>query len=68
MTMLLAKKFNVPEVEIVRALPENRAVELDVARWEERRCNVLFQGRMIDELPSSWRCWLGGAGRLVQFF
>ena len=35
MTMLLAKKFNVPEAEIIRAFPENRAVELDVARWEE---------------------------------
>ncbi len=32
MTMLLAKKFNVPEVEIVRAFPAERAVELDPAR------------------------------------
>jgi hypothetical protein len=29
MTMLLAKKFDVPEVEIVRAFPENRVVEVD---------------------------------------
>jgi putative hemin transport protein len=35
MTMLLAKKFYVPEVEIVRAFPDNRAVELDPARWED---------------------------------
>lgn len=35
MTMLLAKKFNVPEVEIIRAFPANRAVELDAGRWEE---------------------------------
>ena len=35
MTMLLAKKFNVPEAEIVRAFPEDRAVELDPSRWEE---------------------------------
>ena len=35
MTMLLAKKFNVPEVEIIRAFPESRVVELDPARWEE---------------------------------
>jgi putative hemin transport protein len=35
MTMLLAKKFNVPEAEIIRAFPENRAVELDPARWDE---------------------------------
>ena len=40
MTMLLAKKFNVPEAEIIRAFPENRAVELDPARWEELiRCS-----------------------------
>jgi putative hemin transport protein len=35
MTLLLAKKFNVPEVEIIRAFPDDRAVELDPARWEE---------------------------------
>ena len=35
MTMLLAKKFNVPEAEIIRAFPENRAVELNPARWED---------------------------------
>jgi putative hemin transport protein len=35
MTMLLAKKFNVPEAEIIRAFPNDRAVELDPARWEE---------------------------------
>ncbi len=35
MTMLLARKFGVPEVEIVRAFPDGRAVELDPERWEE---------------------------------
>jgi putative hemin transport protein len=35
MTMLLARKFGVPEVEIVRAFPDGRAVELDPNRWEE---------------------------------
>ncbi len=35
MTMLLAKQFGVPEVEIVRAFPGDRAVELDAGRWEE---------------------------------
>ena len=35
MTMLLAKQFGVPEVEIVRAFPDDRAVELDAGRWEE---------------------------------
>jgi putative hemin transport protein len=35
MTMLLARQFGVPEVEIVRAFPDGRAVELDASRWEE---------------------------------
>jgi putative hemin transport protein len=34
LTMLLAGKFGVPEVEIVRAFPDDRAVELDAQRWE----------------------------------
>ncbi len=35
MTIQLARKLNVPEVEIIRALPENRATELDIGRWED---------------------------------
>jgi len=35
MTMQLARELDVPEVEIVRAMPDSRAVELDVGRWQE---------------------------------
>lgn len=35
MTMLLAHQFGVPEVEVIRAFPDDRAVELDPERWEE---------------------------------
>jgi putative heme utilization carrier protein HutX len=35
MTMQLAREFGVPEAYILRAMPEGRAVELDVSRWEE---------------------------------
>ena len=35
MTMLLARQFGVAEVEVVRAFPDDRAVELDAQRWEE---------------------------------
>ena len=35
MTMLLARQFGVPEVEVVRAFPDDRAAELDARRWEE---------------------------------
>jgi len=34
MTVQLARELDVPEVEVIRALPAGRAVELDVARWE----------------------------------
>jgi putative heme iron utilization protein len=35
MTLQMARDFGVPEVEILRAFPEGRAVELDMGRWEE---------------------------------
>ena len=35
MTLQMARDFGVPEVEILRAFPADRAVELDVGRWEE---------------------------------
>ena len=39
MTLQMAQELGVPECEIIRALPDGRAIELDVARWEE-----IFQG------------------------
>lgn len=35
MTLQLARQLGIPEVEIIRALPEGRSVELDIGRWEE---------------------------------
>jgi putative heme iron utilization protein len=35
MTMQLARELAVPEAEVIRALPDGRAVELDIGRWEE---------------------------------
>lgn len=35
MTLQLAQDLGVPECEIIRALPDGRAVELDIRRWEE---------------------------------
>lgn len=35
MTMQLARDLGVPEVEVVRAFPDKRAIELDITRWEE---------------------------------
>ncbi|MEW6029232.1 MAG: ChuX/HutX family heme-like substrate-binding protein [Chloroflexota bacterium] len=35
MTLLLARQLGVPEVEVIRALPDGLSTELDAARWEE---------------------------------
>jgi putative hemin transport protein len=35
MTMQLARELGVPEVEVIRALPDGLSVELDASRWEE---------------------------------
>ncbi len=35
MTLQLARDLGVPEVEVIRAFPPDRAMELDIARWEE---------------------------------
>src|SRR5215831_7419951 len=35
MTLQLARDLGVPEVEVIRAFPADRVVELDIARWEQ---------------------------------
>ena len=35
MTMQIARELEVPEVEVIRHLPDQRAVELDIQRWED---------------------------------
>src|SRR5258708_7429930 len=35
MTLQLARDLGVAEVEVIRAFPSNRVMELDIARWEE---------------------------------
>ena len=35
MTLQLARDLGVPEVEVIRAFPAERVMELDIARWEE---------------------------------
>jgi putative hemin transport protein len=49
MTMQLAQELGVPEVEVIQALPENRAVKLDIDRWEAllRRLETLGQVHVI---------------------
>ncbi len=35
MTLQLARELGVPEVEVIRAFPPHRAVELEITHWEE---------------------------------
>jgi putative heme degradation protein len=35
MTLQLARDLGVPEVEVIRAFPIDRVMELDIARWED---------------------------------
>src|SRR5580704_17937841 len=35
MTLQLARHLGVPEVEVIRAFPADRVMELDIARWDE---------------------------------
>jgi putative hemin transport protein len=35
MTIQIARELGVPEIEVIRALPESDVVELDISRWEE---------------------------------
>lgn len=35
MTLQLARDLGVPEVEVIRAFPAERATELDISRWQE---------------------------------
>jgi putative heme utilization carrier protein HutX len=35
MAVMLARKHNVPEIEVVRAMPDGMALELDATRFEE---------------------------------
>jgi putative hemin transport protein len=35
MTLQLSRQLGVPEVEVIRALPDGRSIELDASRWEE---------------------------------
>jgi putative heme iron utilization protein len=35
MTLQLARDLGVPEVEVIRAFPSDRVIELDISRWQE---------------------------------
>ncbi len=66
MTMLLARKFGVPEVEIIRAFPDERAIELDPERWEELiRC--LEEFGQVHVIVSNGAATLEASGQFGNF-
>jgi putative heme utilization carrier protein HutX len=40
MTLQMARDLGVPEVEVIRAFPPDRVLELDDARWEQLICSL----------------------------
>src|SRR6185295_3377226 len=44
MTLQLARDLGVPEVEVIRAFPADRVMELEIARWEELLRGLEFFG------------------------
>jgi putative hemin transport protein len=54
MTMVLARELGVPEVDVIRALPDGLSVELDIARWEQllRAFEALEQVHVISSNSS----------------
>jgi len=73
MTLQLARDLGVPEVEVIRAFPDQRAVELDVGRWEELIRS--FEGVGVVRVIVSNACataelegQFGGFSQTGQFF
>src|SRR5215469_3369963 len=66
MTMLLARQLGVPEVEIVRAFPDGRAVELDPERWEELIRNLEGFGK-VHVIVSNGAATLEANGQFGNF-
>jgi putative hemin transport protein len=66
MTLQLARELDVPEVEVIRALPDGRGVELDAGRWEEliRGFEALGPVRV---LVSSGAATLEAVGQFANF-
>ena len=73
MTLQLARDLGVPEVEVIRALPPDRVMELDIARWEELLRGLEVFGS-VRVLVSNWAATIevdgqfGGFSTAGEFF
>ncbi len=58
MTLMVARKMRVPEVEVIRSLEGDIAHELDSSRWEEIICSFEefgnVQSKSLDMHIRSW--------------
>jgi putative hemin transport protein len=66
MTMQLARELGVPEAEVIRALPADRAVELDISRWEELIRSLEALGK-VHVLVSNGAATLEAIGQFGRF-
>jgi putative hemin transport protein len=66
MTMLLARRFGVPEAEVIRAFPDDRAIELDAGRWEELIRSLEAFGE-VHVIVSNGGATLEASGRFGEF-
>jgi putative heme iron utilization protein len=66
MTLQLARDLGVPEVAVIRALPDNRAVGLDIGRWEELIRSLESLGK-VHVIVSNGGTTLEAVGQLGNF-
>jgi putative heme iron utilization protein len=66
MTMQLARELGVPEADVIRALPDGRAVELDIGRWEEMIRGLEALGQ-VHVIVSNASTTLEAVGRFGNF-
>ena len=73
MTLQLARDLGVPEVEVIRAFPADRAVELEASRWEDliRSFEALGPVRVLVSSGAATvevDGWFGGFSTTGEFF
>jgi putative heme utilization carrier protein HutX len=66
MTVQLARELNLPERDVVAALPEGRSRALDVTRWQEV-LKAMAVAPQVHVIVSSSGCTLESIGQLGNF-
>lgn len=66
MTLQLARQFKLPEVEVIRNFPADRAVELDISSWEQLIRSMEAVGH-VRVLVSNYATTMEAVGRFGGF-